>query len=88
MSRLLTTDQIDQFKADGVVRINGKFDKEWIKKLKEGISKDFQTPSPRSLGTLKMMIHQVTLKIFGLGIFSMSSKISFTILQQAKLLQS
>ena len=47
MSRLLTTDQIDQFKADGVVRINGKFDKEWIKKLKEGISKDFQNPSPR-----------------------------------------
>ena len=47
MSRLLTTDQIDQFKADGVVRINGKFGEEWIKKLKEGISKDFQNPSPR-----------------------------------------
>ena len=47
MSRLLKADQIDQYKKDGAVLIKGKFDRAWIEKLRKGISKDFQNPSPR-----------------------------------------
>ena len=47
MSKLLNTDQIDQYRKDGAVLIKGKFDKAWIEQLREGISKDIQNPSPR-----------------------------------------
>ena len=47
MSKLLNTDQTDQYKKDGAVLIKGKFDREWIEKLREGISKDIKQPSPR-----------------------------------------
>ena len=47
MSRLLKADQIDQYKKDGAVLIKGKFDRAWIEKLRKGISKDIQNPSPR-----------------------------------------
>ena len=46
MSKLLNTDQIDQYRKDGAVLIKGKFDKAWIKTLREGISKDIKNPSP------------------------------------------
>ena len=47
MSKLLNIDQIDQYKKDGAVLIKGKFDTEWIEKLKEGIFEDIKDPSPR-----------------------------------------
>ena len=47
MTKLLNTDQTDQYKKDGAVLIKGKFDREWIEKLREGISKDIKQPSPR-----------------------------------------
>ena len=47
MGKLLNTDQIDQYRKDGAVLIKGKFDKAWIERLREGISKDILNPSPR-----------------------------------------
>ena len=47
MSELLSADLIDQYKQDGAVLIKGKFDRDWIEKLRKGISKDIKNPSPR-----------------------------------------
>ena len=47
MSKLLNPDQINQYKRDGAILIKGKFDSEWIQKLREGISKDINNPSSR-----------------------------------------
>ena len=47
MNQLLNTDQIDQYEKEGAVLIKGKFDSEWIEKLRKGISKDIKNPSPR-----------------------------------------
>ena len=47
MSKLLNTEHIDQYKKDGAVLIKGKFDREWIEKLRKGISKDIKNPSSR-----------------------------------------
>ena len=43
----LSADLIDQYKQDGAVLIKGKFDRDWIEKLRKGISKDIKNPSPR-----------------------------------------
>ena len=45
MSKLLNTEHIDQYKKDGAVLIKGKLDREWIEKLRKGISKDIKNPS-------------------------------------------
>ena len=47
MKNLLTTKEIENFKADGAVVLRKKFDISWIKKLKTGIAKDIKSPSPR-----------------------------------------
>ena len=47
MTKILTNDEINQFKKDGVIFLKGKFDTSWIKKLQAGIEKDIKNPSPR-----------------------------------------
>ena len=47
MTKILTNDEINQFKKDGAVFLKGKFDISWIKKLQAGIEKDIKNPSPR-----------------------------------------
>ena len=40
MKNFLTQKEINQFKKDGAILIQGKFDLNWIEKLKTGIDKD------------------------------------------------
>ena len=47
MSKIITKAEVDLFKKDGAVLIKGKFDNAWIEKLKEGIKKGKESPSPR-----------------------------------------
>ena len=47
MKNLLTQKEINQFQKDGAIFIKGKFDLNWIEKLKIGIKKDIKNPSPR-----------------------------------------
>jgi len=47
MGELLTKTEINQFNKDGAVFIKGKFDLNWIEKLKKGIDADIKNPSPR-----------------------------------------
>ena len=47
MDKILTLDEITKFKTEGAVFLKGKFEKKWIKKLKEGINKGKKKPSPR-----------------------------------------
>ena len=47
MTKILTNDEINQFKKDGAVFLKGKFDTSWIKKLQKGIEKDIKNPSTR-----------------------------------------
>jgi len=37
MNEILTKSEINQFKKDGAIFIKGKFDINWIEKLKNGI---------------------------------------------------
>ena len=39
MNKILTPNEINQFKTDGAIFLKGKFDKKWIEKLKDGIKK-------------------------------------------------
>ena len=47
MSEFLTNSEINQFNKDGAIFLKGKFDVNWIEKLKKGIEKDIKNPSPR-----------------------------------------
>ena len=47
MKNFLTQKEIKQFQKDGAIFIKGKFDLDWIDKLKIGIEKDIKNPSPR-----------------------------------------
>ena len=47
MTKILTNDEINQFKKDGAIFLKGKFEASWIKKLQTGIEKDIKNPSPR-----------------------------------------
>ena len=47
MNEILTKSEINQFKKDGAIFIKGKFDINWIEKLKNGIERDIENPSPR-----------------------------------------
>ena len=46
MSKILSNDEINQFKKDGAIFLKGKFDISWIKKLQTGIEKAIKNPSP------------------------------------------
>ena len=47
MDKILTNDQITQFKNDGAIFLKNAFDVDWINKLKKGIERDIKNPSPR-----------------------------------------
>jgi ectoine hydroxylase-related dioxygenase (phytanoyl-CoA dioxygenase family) len=47
MDKILTSDEITQFKNDGAIFLKDKFDIDWINKLKKGIERDIKKPSPR-----------------------------------------
>tara|TARA_X000000368_G_scaffold404472_1_gene380533 strand:+ start:321 stop:1154 length:834 start_codon:yes stop_codon:yes gene_type:complete len=53
MNKILTPNEINQFKTDGAVFLKGKFEKKWIEKLKEGINKGKKDPSPRFVNHTK-----------------------------------
>ena len=53
MNNLLSLSEINSFKKDGAVLIKGKFDKIWIEKLKAGIKKGKENPSPRFVNHTK-----------------------------------
>ena len=56
MKNFLTQKEIKQFQKDGAIFIKGKFDLDWIDKLKIGIDKDIKNPSPRFKSHTKKMI--------------------------------
>ena len=47
MSNLISNEEIKQFNENGAVFLKGRFDVEWIEKLKKGIERDIKNPSPR-----------------------------------------
>jgi len=53
MSKIITKSELDLFKKDGAVLIKGKFDNAWIEKLKKGIKKGKESPSPRFVNHTK-----------------------------------
>ena len=53
MNEILTKSEINQFKKDGAIFIKGKFDTNWIEKLKKGIKKAKDNPSPRFVNHTK-----------------------------------
>jgi len=53
MNKILTPNEINQFKTDGAILLKGKFNNKWIEKLKEGIKKDKKNPSPRFVNHTK-----------------------------------
>ena len=48
MNKILTNNEINQFKNDGAIFLKGKFDIEWIEKLKKGIKKDVENVDPEA----------------------------------------
>ena len=53
MNNLLSLNEISSFKKDGAVLIKSKFDNAWIEKLKKGIKKGKESPSPRFVNHTK-----------------------------------
>ena len=53
MNKILTENEIKKFKEDGAILIKGKFDKNWMNKLKEGFKKAKNNPSPRFVSHTK-----------------------------------
>ena len=53
MSKIITKAEVDLFKKDGAVLIKDKFDNAWIEKLKKGIKKGKESPSPRFVNHTK-----------------------------------
>ena len=47
MNKILTPNEINQFRTNGAIFLKGKFDISWIKKLQKGIERDIKNPSPR-----------------------------------------
>ena len=53
MKNILSLEEINKYKEDGVVILRDKFDKLWIDKLKIGIQKAKNAPSPRLVSHTK-----------------------------------
>ena len=47
MNKILSQNEIQQFREEGAVFLKNKFDISWINKLKKGIERDINNPSPR-----------------------------------------
>ena len=55
MNKILTPNEINQFRTDGAIFLKGKFDISWIKKLQKGIKRDIENPSPRFKSHLSLI---------------------------------
>ncbi len=53
MSQILEKSLIAEYKKNGAILIKGKFDKNWMNKLKEGFKKAKNNPSPRFVNHTK-----------------------------------
>jgi ectoine hydroxylase-related dioxygenase (phytanoyl-CoA dioxygenase family) len=53
MNKILSKDEINQFKEEGAVFLKNKFDVSWINKLQKGIKKGKNNPSPRFVNHTK-----------------------------------
>ncbi|MBT7623391.1 MAG: deoxygenase, partial [Flavobacteriaceae bacterium] len=53
MNKIINNTEIEQFKKDGAVLIKDKFNNVWIEKLKKGIKKGKESPSPRFVNHTK-----------------------------------
>ena len=47
MNKILSENEIQQFRDEGAVFLKNKFNINWINKLKKGIERDINNPSPR-----------------------------------------
>ena len=47
MNKILSENEIQQFRDEGAVFLKNKFNIHWINKLKKGIERDINNPSPR-----------------------------------------
>ena len=47
MNKILSENEIQQFREEGAVFLKNKFNINWINKLKKGIERDINNPSPR-----------------------------------------
>ena len=47
MNKILSENEIQQFREEGAVFLKNKFEISWINKLKKGIERDINNPSPR-----------------------------------------
>ena len=47
MNKILSENEIKQFREEGAVFLKNKFDITWINKLRTGIKRDIKNPSPR-----------------------------------------
>ena len=47
MNKILSENEIQQFREEGAVFLKNKFEISWINKLKKGIKRDIKNPSPR-----------------------------------------
>ena len=47
MNKILTNNEINQFKNDGAIFLKNKFNINWIEILKKGIKNDIKKPSSR-----------------------------------------
>ena len=46
--RAITTEEIDTYHRDGVLKLSGMFDKDWIELLNKGLDVNIKTPTRRS----------------------------------------
>ena len=46
MNKILSENEIHQFREEGAVFLKNKFNINWINKLKKGIERDINNPSP------------------------------------------
>ena len=88
MKNILSLEEINKFKEDGAVILRNKFDEIWIAKLRLGIQKAKNTPSPRLVSHTKEKDQPAYYEDFGLGIYLTNLKILFLVLQQQRWLQN
>ena len=46
--RAITPDEVNTYHSDGVLKLSGMFDKDWIEILNKGLDANIETPTRRS----------------------------------------